>query len=134
MIDETDMDNSAASTNPASNPNEWNGGTNNYACGTTKDKIFLLSEKEATTTGYGFTAYDVYGTGNSRIRMTTDFAKASGAYQRTTAGYGGYWWLRSPYCYVSSYARGVYDDGDADGYSSVDGPNGGVCPALSLKN
>ena len=131
MIDETDVDNSAASTTDA-------GGhltqATSYACGTTKDKIFLLSEKEATTTGYGFTAYNVYGTGNSRIRMTTDFAKASGAYQSTTAGYGGWWWLRSPYYRGSSYARSVFDDGDASTLDYVYYTSGGVCPALSLRN
>ena len=116
MIDETDVDNSAAST-------------------TTKDKIFLLSEKEATTTGYGFTAYNVYGPGNSRIRMTTDFAKASGACQSTTDGYGGWWWLRSPYWRDSSgLVRYVYNDGDASSSDDVGITFGGVCPALSLKN
>ena len=132
MIDETDVDNSAASTTDA-------GGNltqaTSYACGTTKDKIFLLSEKEATTTGYGFASYSSYGTGNSRIRMTTDFAKASGAYQSTTAGYGGWWWLRSPYYYSSLDARHVYYDGFAYNYTYyVYDANGGVCPALSLKN
>ena len=131
MIDETDVDNSAASTTDA-------GGNltqaTSYACGTTKDKIFLLSEKEVTTTGYGFAKYDSYGTGNSRIRMTTDFAKASGAYQSTTAGYGGWWWLRSPLYNDGNYARGVGDDGYANGYDYVSSTDGGVCPALSLKN
>ena len=131
MIDETDVDNSAASTTDA-------GGNltqaTSYACGNTTDKIFLLSEKEATTTGYGFTAYNVYGTGNSRIRMTTDFAKASGAWQSTTAGYGGWWWLRSPYYSGSNFARYVYSGGDASYNGTVNRTRGGVCPALSLKN
>ena len=131
MIDETDVDNSAASTTDA-------GGNltqaTSYACGTTKDKIFLLSEKEATTTGYGFTAYNVYGTGNSRIRMTTDFAKASGAWQSATAGDGGLWWLRSPYYRSSDCARYVDYGGDASYDNYVHKTNGGVCPALSLKN
>ena len=133
MIDETDVDNSAASTTDA-------GGNltqaTSYACGTTKDKIFLLSEKEAMTTGYGFASNSSYGTGNSRIRMTTDFAKASGAYQNTTAGCGGWWWLRSPFYYISNGARYVYYGGDAriNSYSYVDLTYGGVCPALTLKN
>ena len=132
MIDETDVDNSAASTNPASKPNQWNSGTNDYACGTTKDKIFLLSEKEATTTGYEFTAYNAHGT--ARIRMTTDFAKASGAYQSTTAGCGGCWWLRSPRYDFSDRAHYVDRDGDAHKYSHVNLTHGGVCPALALRN
>ena len=89
--EETTIDNSATSTNPNSNPRMWYGGTNTYACENTKDKIFLLSEKEATTAEYGFAQYSSYGAGNTRIRMTTDFAKASGAYQNTNAGYGGWW-------------------------------------------
>ena len=130
LIATTTVDNSAASTNPASNAREWNSGTNNYACENTSDKIFLLSEKEATTSDYGFTAYDQSGTGNSRIRMTTDYAKANYAFQSTTAGDGGFWWLRSPY-YDS--ARFI----DCVGYAS----NGldvvvkfcGVVPALCLE-
>ncbi|MBQ4496531.1 MAG: hypothetical protein II973_03415, partial [Spirochaetaceae bacterium] len=46
LIATTAVDNSAASTNPASNANLWNSGTNDYACDGTSDKIFLLSEKE----------------------------------------------------------------------------------------
>ncbi len=132
MIDETDVDNSAASTTDARGNLEQ---ATSYACGTTKDKIFLLSEKEVTTLEYGFAEYNVSGTGNSRIRMTTDFAKASGACQNTSEGYGGWWWLRSPYYNDSSYARYVYSDGDAgNNYYRVSYADGGVCPALSLKN
>ena len=138
--DETDLDNSAASTNPASNPNQWYSGTNDYACGTTKDKIFLLSEKEVTTAEYGFAEYNVYKgdsngtTESSRIRMITDFAKASGAWQNTTAGYGGWWWLRSPSYTGSTTARNVLYDGGARDNPYVGYTSGGVCPALSLKN
>ena len=130
LIATTTVDNSAASTNPASNAREWNSETNDYACEDTSDKIFLLSEKEATTSAYGFTEYVQGGEGNSRIRMTTDYAKANYAFQSTTAGEGGFWLLRSPY-YDS--ARFI----DCDGYAS----NGldvvvkfcGVVPALSLE-
>ena len=89
LIATTTVDNSAASTNPASNASQWNSGTNDYVCDNTSDKIFLLSEKEATTSDYGFTEYDQYGEGNSRIRVTTDYAKANCAFQNATAGYGG---------------------------------------------
>lgn len=132
LIATTTVDNSAASTNPASNASEWNDGTNNYACDNTSDKIFLLSEKEATTSDYGFTEHNVYGLGNSRIRMTTDYAKANYAFQNTTAGYGGYWWLRSPPCNYSDCARNVGSDGFAGISNSVNLNYFGVVPALSI--
>ena len=114
----------------------FNGGVNQYASdATTSDKIFLLSEQEVTKADYGFVAYDAYGTGNTRIRMTTAFAQAKGAYQNTTAGYGGYWWLRSPYYSNSFGARGVNNNGGADysDYGFVINDDFGVVPALCLK-
>ena len=140
----TTVDNSAASTNPASDPNLWENGENPYASDTpTMDKVFLLSEAEATTgvhlqekditaEDYGFDEYSKSGKGNTRIRVTTDYAKATGAYQDSTEGYGGWWWLRSPLCSLESYARGIYSDGYANVYNYVYGSYGGVVPALSI--
>ena len=128
------MDNSAESTNPALNASLWNSGTNDYACDNTSDKIFLLSEKEATTSDYEFTAYDQSGTGNSRIRVTTDYAKANYAYQSTTDGYGGWWWLRSPSYRSSIYAHYIDYDGSAKYSRDVDYIYGGVVPALCLSS
>ena len=102
-----------------------------YACAPTDDKIFLISEKEVVK--YSQEAYNAGGKGNSRIRVTTDFAKANYAYQSTTDDYGGYWWLRSPYYDGSNYARSVLSDGNAYDSNYVDGSNGGVVPALSIK-
>ena len=113
-------------------------GYTDYTCANTSDKIFLLSEKEVTTTGYGFTAYNVYvgdsngTTESSRIRVTTDYAKANYAYQSTTAGCGGLWWLRSPGYDFSDFARFVTDDGDASSFSDVTSKIFGVVPALCL--
>ena len=132
LIAETEVDNSAASTNPASNPNLWSGGNNPYACGNTTDKIFLLSEQEATTESYGFATYSDFGEGNTRIRVTTDYAKATGADQSSTDGYGGWWWLRSPYYHNVLYARVINSDGNADNFYSVYSTRGGVVPALSI--
>ena len=130
----TSVDNSAASTNPASDPNLWENGENPYASDTpTTDKVFLLSEEEATTLNSGFAAYNAAGQGNTRIRVTTDYAKATGAYQSSTPGYGGWWWLRSPYCSIESNARVI----DLYGYAGdsiliVSIAYGGVVPALSI--
>ena len=57
----TNVDNSARSTNPDANATQWNGGANQYASDMpTSDKIFLLSEREATKSEYGFEAWDAY--------------------------------------------------------------------------
>ena len=134
LIAVTSVDNSAASTNPASNPNLWKNGENLYASKTpTTDKIFLLSEEEATTESYGFGEYSESGTGNTRIRVTTDYAKATGAYQSSTPGYGGWWWLRSPLYILEYSARDIYYNGNAYNYDfDVDDTSGGVVPALSI--
>ena len=134
LIADTEVDNSARSTNPDGDYNAalWNDGENQYACDKTKDKIFLLSMQEATRNEYGFTAYNVYGEGNSRIRVTTDYAKANYASQNTGTGYGGYWWLRSPGYYYSDYARYIDYDGNFHTYYVNSDYVGGV-PALCLK-
>ncbi len=106
--------------------------TATYACENTTDKIFLLSESEVINSDYGFVAYNSYGQKNARIRVTTDYAKANYANQSTTDGYGGCWWLRSPFCDYYYIARGVDDAGFADSGSHVDNNLGGVVPALCI--
>lgn len=134
----TTVINNARSTNPDSNDKQWNEGNNRYASDTaTSDKIFLLSEQEVTKADYGFAAYDQYGysqygIGNTRIRMTTAFAKAKGAYQDTSGGFGGCWWLRSPYYNYSNYARDVRNDGVAELGGDVNRATCGIVPALCL--
>lgn len=134
----TTVVNNAASTNPDGNDKLWNNGDNQYASDTpTSDKIFLLSEQEVTKADYGFAAYNEYmGDGthddSTRIRITTAFAKDSGAYQNDTEGYGGYWWLRSPHCDVCDVARRVYHDGHAISNYPVNDDSTGVVPALCL--
>ncbi len=150
LIADTTVDNSAASTNPASNPKQWENGENPYASDTpTTDKVFLLSVEEATTGAhlkekgitdedYGFDEYDKYvGDGttltSTRIRVTTDYAKATGASQGDpSAGYGGLWWLRSPFYDIEDRARVIDYDGYAINYYSVYNTDGGVVPALSI--
>ncbi|MCR4789468.1 MAG: DUF6273 domain-containing protein [Treponemataceae bacterium] len=133
LIETTEVDNSAASTNPDGNSTLWNSGRNDYACDNTSDKIFLLSEKEVTTSTYGFAACNNSGTGNARIRVTTDYAKANYAYQPQTNVHGGFWWLRSPYYCDSSNARIIDATGNANAYRYVNYSNGGVCPALCVE-
>ena len=125
LIATTNVDNSAESTTDAGNnltPETT------YACDNTEDKIFLLSEKEATTESYGFTAYNVYGRGNSRLRVPTDYAKAN--YASLTDSYGGKWRLRSP-C-GSQYLYYINDNGKAELASGVRVSTCGVVPALSI--
>ena len=124
----TTVDNSAASTTDNGNNLDQ---VTTYACNNTNDKIFLLSEKEVTTTDYGFAAYSAYGPGNTRIRVTTDFAKANEPWQSVVVC----WWLRSPVYYTynnSYYARFVRDDGSAYYPWYVEADDMGVVPALCL--
>jgi len=101
-----------------------------YACENTNDKIFLLSEYEVTK--YSTEAYNAGGEGNSRIRKTTAYARANNAFQGSTNGYGGYWWLRSPSDKDSSIAWRIYRDGKANNYHGVNHAYNGVVPALSI--
>ena len=129
LIAESSVDNSDTSTSDASGSIDK---AIAYACENTNDKIFLLSEKEVTRTDYGFSAFNESGQGNSRIRVATDYAKANHAYQSTTAGYGGWWWLRSPSYGSSGLVRTILNDGNATRNDGVRGRNGGIVPALSI--
>ena len=131
----TTVDNSEESTTDA-------GGNlpraTSYKCDDTSDIIFLLSEKEVTTSDYdGFGAYNSSGKNNTRIRVSTDYARATGANDYSEngegeSGYGGWWWLRSPLNYSSFNARYVNYDGKADNYYYDYRSNGGIVPALSV--
>ena len=128
LIEETTVDNSNESTFGRGET----GGSNSFVCDNTKDKIFLLSSQEATTEEYGFTKYDEYGEGNTRIRVTTDYAQATGAYQSSTDGRGGWWWLRSPDSSNTCRMLRIGSDGGAVYLDSVDYIERGVVPALSI--
>lgn len=136
-IADTNVDNSARSTNPDSNPNHWNGGANPYACENTSDKVFLLSEQEVTKSEYGFAEWNVFKgdsngtTESTRIRMSTDFTKASGCDDIFND-----WWLRSPLfdTLYTNCALTVKGNGGASnaGGSYVYHAKEGVVPALCL--
>lgn len=131
LIAESKVDNSVNSTYP-----DGDAGNNNmYACDDTNDKIFLLSLQQITSSALGFANDNSNETGNARIRLTTDFAKANYAFQDANAGYGGIWWLRSPYRNSYDLAHYVKHDGKVDShtYRRVSGNSFGVVPALCLK-
>ena len=122
LIASTTVDNSAKTTNPASNASQYNNGVNDYICENTVDKIFLLSEEEATTTDYGFNS-NPNTQDTSRMRSATDFAKANHA--------SSWVWLRSP----AHYEKMVfYLNGDGTSYHTLDVTRGegSVVPALSI--
>jgi len=129
-IKTTVVDNTADSTTNYDTSNGTITKATTYACDNTNDKIFLLSEYEVTK--YSPEAYNAYGAGNSRIRKTTPYARANNASQSSTNGYGGYWWLRSPYYTSSDLARNVSDVGDAVDHDGVYFSDDGVVPALSI--
>ena len=129
LIAVTTVDNSAASTTDSDYklPDAAK-----CACADTEDKIFLLSLKEATS--YGFPVYsNGSNASNARIRKPTDYAMANHAYQNDTAGYGGNWWLRSPYKSGDIAYNVRYDGVPHDNYyiDRVDNTYG-VVPALSI--
>ena len=124
-IENTSVDNSEQSTfGTGETPS-----TNQYACGNTTDKIFLLSEKEVTIAEYGFGAYNAQDA--ARLRKPTDYAKATGISVDSTYSIC-WWWLRSPHFSNSDSARNVYSNGDALHSNVVSGTYRGVVPVLSI--
>ena len=112
----TDVDNSASTTGSS---------TNKYACENTRDKVFVLSYKEAFNSSY-------FASNAERQLKVTDYAKATGAYFGTGDYENvGYWWLRSPYDYYDNDACYVYGGGDGDNHDVYDASRG-VVPALQI--
>ena len=129
LITITNVDNSAAETTDSGNNLRR---ATDYICDNTNDKLFLLSENEVTKGIYGFVSCYSYGLGNTRIRITTDYAKATYAFQNDTIGYGGWWWLRSP-CYLyTNGVRYVYFYGSAAEVTISNSKSGGIVPALTI--
>lgn len=108
-----------------------------YICGPTFDKIFLLSKKEVTTLAYGFNAYDYTEPGNSRIKIPTDYVKARGIVTGTSYNEeGAVWWLRSP-CYYNTgeYIQFINKNGLANLNQNFtyNVAFAGIIPALAVK-
>lgn len=139
LIATTTVDNSEESTNPEPYPSHWNKGKNTYACDNTRDKIFLLSDKEATTHDYGFDDYG-YECCGDRTKKPTDYALANHLSQSTTDRYGSSWWLRSPFWThqpqkgeaYDSYTIIINNGGSAQRWGRVCYSYRGVVPALCV--
>ena len=110
-----------------------------YACDDTLDKIFLLSLKDVTTTGFLFDS-DPALEDRHRKKSSTDYAKANYVWldgNTVTKNYTN-WVLRSPYTspyyvyYVCSYIGKVYYNNTRAIYNMVTGKQLGISPALCL--
>lgn len=146
MIAKTTVDNSARSMKPDSHPELWNN-DDKSAKENTYDKIFLLSEQEATKSEYGFADYNIYKgdsygtTTSSRIRNVTDYARVKGV--KSFENENGWWALRSlKYYKYKEYPE--QKDESIGCYTYLVSPNGntgdkgikeyGLVPALCLEN
>ena len=122
------MKNDLASTNPASGTFS---DANPYVSVDTEDRVFLLSEREATS--YSLGAYSDEST--ARRRVVTDYAAAQGAYRNDGSEYPqyrglGWYWLRSPRSAAENESRYVLNSGRSDAAATVTRTDIGVLPAL----
>ena len=125
LIETTNVDNSASTTNSSSN---------SYACSNTNDKIYLLSYQDYLKSSYGFSTSTSSTT--TRECKTTDYARANGAYYNNSSSYlyNGYYWTRSPFSYYSNDASGVSSDGYLGSYYlDVYRTGYSVRPSLQIK-
>jgi hypothetical protein len=125
LIRQTTISNAESSTGYSGNP---------YVCENTKDKIYLLSYADVTKSAYGFLSVS-YKNDVARKKVTTDYARAIGAYMQTEGELFGCssWWLRSPYFEYSSHVREVTAAGNTGYTKYYDAKNAnGIVPALRI--
>ena len=119
LIQTTEVDNSAQSTDSSSN---------RYACENTFDKVFLLSYDEITDSKY-------FASHSERIVELNDYALANGAWTNYEGDF--FYWLRSPSSGNSVQVCDVIQDkvqpsGFGSVNDSVSKTGGCVVPALNL--
>ena len=106
----------------------------NTDCDPTEDKVFLLSNEEATNSdSYGF-ASDGSTNDSLRVRKPTEFAMASGVEtDQSDVNKGGNWWLRSPGS-VNTKMLVTNTGSITQNYGWEPSVAGGLVPALCLNN
>lgn len=124
LIQTVTVDNSATSA-PSTTPSS-------YLCDNTDDKVYLLSYKDYINPDYGFTS----DTGDTALRqaVTTDYARANGAYNDTGDILNcGFYWTRTP---SANNIKSVIDN-NASGLTGVgyrvDYGYSCVRPAIQIK-
>lgn len=97
----------------------------------TKDKIFLLSDREASNTNYGF--HDTYDSTPTRSAKNTEYAVSRGGTYGVDVN--DFWWLRNQSGNMAGTTQRIstvgFASGHSDGYD-VDDRNVAIRPALRL--
>ena len=125
-IKQTVVNNSPKSTNPCGYPTYLNNGVNTYCRTNTNDRIFLLSQEEASNPSYGFSDFSM--SDSARIRTLTDYAKS----MSQTSENVGWWWLRSPQFNYYYKARASTSTGICLDGCQIISRMGGIVPALTI--
>jgi len=135
LISITTVDNTESSTIDSEN---YLTPAKDYVCQNTRDKIFLLSEKEITMAAYGFPSSNSSGIGNTRIRCPTDYALAHNICNAQN-NFGKSWWLRTPFDKIKDVnnsmilsSRAINFDGSANALADVSYLDLGIVPALTV--
>ncbi len=129
-IAETLVDNSKNSTTDTSGKVI---ASESYYCSNTKDKVFLLSEYEATSLSLGFGSYNQTSTPSARMKKATDYALILGARQDSSYGKCGEWFLRSPISNYPYKVRVIGANGLAENEVFVNEKRVGIVPSITLR-